>query len=205
MARGSSSMSSLLRRVLRRSVRRGTRKAVRQATRGSGAARGNTGSRGSGSVGTRAPEHAARGLADRASSPVPALDYAPQADGDPDPGEVCWAWVPFEEDVAQGKDRPVLVLAIEDANVGGTDGSGHVAVAFMLTSRDRGQGVHTDEHGSTWVDIGTGPWDDQGRPSEVRVDRLLRLPLGSVRREGARLDRERYDHVVRHAARVHGW
>ena len=36
--------------------------------------------------------------------------YAPEIDGEPDPGEVVWAWVPYEEDPSQGKDRPVLVL-----------------------------------------------------------------------------------------------
>ena len=36
--------------------------------------------------------------------------YRPRRDGEPDPGEVVWAWVPFEDDPQQGKDRPVLVL-----------------------------------------------------------------------------------------------
>lgn len=148
-------------------------------------------------------EHAV--LRDRSSSPAPAITYAPSADGDADPGEIVWAWVHFEEDAHQGKDRPVLVLALEDASVGGADGSGQAVVALMLTSRDRGQDTHTDEHGATWVDIGTGSWDSQHRPSEVRVDRLLRIPASAVRREGARVDRERFDAVVAEAGRVHGW
>ena len=36
--------------------------------------------------------------------------YAPEHDGHPDPGEVVWTWVPFEEDATRGKDRPVVVL-----------------------------------------------------------------------------------------------
>ena len=109
-----------------------------------------------------------------------------------------WAWVHYEEDLSQGKDRPVLVIAEEDASAGGADGTGTVLVALMLTSRDRTEpgATRTDEHGATWVDIGAGDWDRQGRPSEVRADRLLRLVPGSVRREGARLDRERYDRVA---------
>src|SRR5699024_11542063 len=57
-----------------------------------------------------------------------------------------------------GKDRPVLVLAEEAASRGGPDGSGRVLVALMMTTRDRAENgeVHTDQHGSTWVDIGTG-------------------------------------------------
>ena len=37
------------------------------------------------------------------------VHYAPDLDGDADPGEVVWAWVPYEEDPTQVKDRPVLV------------------------------------------------------------------------------------------------
>ena len=40
---------------------------------------------------------------------VPEMEYSPVADGRPDPGEVVWTWVPFEDDHRQGKDRPVLL------------------------------------------------------------------------------------------------
>lgn len=149
----------------------------------------------------------AHALADRTGTAPLSFDYAPREDGRPDPGEVVWGWVPFEEDLSQGKDRPVLVIAEEDASIGGADGAGEVLIALMLTSRDRaGEGeVSTDEHGSTWVDIGAGAWDSQGRPSEVRADRLLRLAPEAVRREGARLDRERYDRVAAAVRALHGW
>jgi hypothetical protein len=116
-----------------------------------------------------------------------------------------WGWVPFEEDASQGKDRPLLVLALEDASVGGSDGSGQVVVGLMLTSRDRGDGTHTGERGHRWVDVGTGDWDPKGRPSEVRVDRLLRIPARSVRREGGRLPEKQYRTVVKETSRVFGW
>ena len=47
------------------------------------------------------------GLLTKGGSPS---TYAPEIDGEPDPGEVVWAWVPYEEDPSQGTDRPVLVL-----------------------------------------------------------------------------------------------
>jgi len=146
-------------------------------------------------------------LADRRGSTPPALVYAPRQDERPDPGEVVWAWVPYEEDITQGKDRPALVVAEEAAGTGGQDGAGTVLIALMLTSRDRtaSGAVATDEHGATWVDIGSGDWDRQGRPSEVRADRLLRLAPDAVRREGGRLDRERYDRVASAVREVHGW
>lgn len=146
-------------------------------------------------------------LADRIGDIAPSLDYAPRSDERPDPGEVVWAWVHFEEDMAQGKDRPVLVIAEEAASAGGPDGSGEVLIALMLTSRDRvdSNTVSTDEHGATWVDIGSGEWDRKGRPSEVRADRLLRLVPSTVRREGGRLDRARFDRVASAVREVHGW
>lgn len=146
-------------------------------------------------------------LADRRGAAPLALEYAPRRDDHPDPGEVVWAWVPFEEDLTQGKDRPVLVIAEEGAAAGGSDGSGEVLIALMLTSRDRAEDgeVTTDQHGSTWADIGTGEWDRKGRPSEVRADRLLRLDPGAVRREGGRLDQARYDRVSAAVREVHGW
>ena len=137
-------------------------------------------------------------LADRRGNAPLALEYAPRADDRPDPGEIVWAWVHYEEDLHQGKDRPVLVIAEEDAATGGEDGQGTVLVALMLTSRDRTEpgATRTDKHGATWVDIGSGDWDSQGRDSEVRADRLLRLDPATVRREGGRLDRARYDRVA---------
>ena len=41
---------------------------------------------------------------------IPAVAYAPKPDGQPDPGEIVWTWVPFEEDNSVGKDRPVLLV-----------------------------------------------------------------------------------------------
>ncbi|SHV77107.1 PemK-like protein [Mycobacteroides abscessus subsp. abscessus] len=142
------------------------------------------------------PSEADSALPDRASSAPLTITYAPAANGNPDPGEVVWAWVPFEEDPSKGKDRPVLVLAEE--------GNG-VIVTLMLTSRDRGKGDHTDEHGNRWVDIGTGSWDAKHRPSEVRVDRLIRLEASKVRREGGKLDKARFDRVANATREEHGW
>lgn len=51
--------------------------------------------------------------------------YCPSNDGKPDPGEIVWAWVPYEEDYSQGKDRPVLLV--------GRDGN--YLLGLMLTSR----------------------------------------------------------------------
>ena len=143
--------------------------------------------------GGRRPEAAAP--RDGSSDPVD-LEYGPRDDGRPDPGEVVWAWVPFEEGDGRGKDRPVLIVARSGADL----------LGLMLSSKDHDLDA-TDEarHGRHWVDVGTGGWDRQGRPSEVRVDRVLRLRPADVRREGAVLPRARFAEVVAEVRRVQGW
>ncbi|MBD8043614.1 type II toxin-antitoxin system PemK/MazF family toxin [Arthrobacter sp. Sa2BUA2] len=118
--------------------------------------------------------------------------YAPQPDGSPDPGEVVWAWVPYEEDPAQGKDRPVLLIGRSGRNL----------LGLMLTSRDRNNAFGADPD---YVDIGTGAWDSKGRPSEVKLDRVLQLDPGSVRREGAVVGRAVFEKVAARLAARSGW
>jgi hypothetical protein len=123
----------------------------------------------------------------------PQVAYTPDLDGEPDPGEVVWAWVAYEDDPAQGKDRPVLVI--------GRDGP--MLLALQLTSQDHDLDADDEaRYGRYWMDIGAGAWDHERRPSEVRLDRLLRLEEHSVRREGAVLDRAVFDSVIE-AARAH--
>lgn len=121
----------------------------------------------------------------RGGSALIDVRYTPERDGDPDPGEVVWAWVPFEDDPAQGKDRPVVVI-------------GHRAqrlAAVALTSRER-----DDEPQFT---VGSGPWDREGRPSYARLERLLDLDAATVRREGAALPQRTFDALVAELRRHH--
>ena len=118
---------------------------------------------------------------------LPDTTYAPRPDGRPDPGEIVWTWVPYEEDHSQGKDRPVLVIGHE----------GRWLVGLPLTSKDHDLDEQQERRsGREWVDIGAGAWDSRGRPSEVRVNRLVRVDPERVRREGAVLPRDRYEQVV---------
>lgn len=120
--------------------------------------------------------------------------YSPEQDGEPDPGEVVWAWVAYEDDPAQGKDRPVLVI--------GRDGT--ELLGLQLTSKDHDRDAEDEaRYGRYWMDVGTGAWDRAQRDSEVRLDRLLRLSAGGVRREGAALDRATFDAVVAAAKQHH--
>lgn len=120
---------------------------------------------------------------------MPDFEHSPADDGDADPGEVCWTWVPYEDDPNQGKDRPVIVLARQGKNV----------VFAQMTSKDhdRGRPGEPDHLGRVWFDIGTGDWDNKGRDSEVRIDRLLLAHEDSIRREGAVLDKTRFTQLIR--------
>ncbi len=73
----------------------------------------------------------------------------------------------------------------------------------MLTSKDHDRDAADEARfGRHWMDVGVGGWDRDRRPSEVRLDRLIELAPGDVRREGAALDRATFDRVVV-AARDH--
>jgi hypothetical protein len=111
------------------------------------------------------------------------ISYAPDLDGAADPGEVVWGWIPYEDDHRRGKDRPALVI--------GRDG--HWLLVLMLTSKDKDRSDGAQNRHEVWMDIGTGSWDRHRRPSEVRVDRVIRLAEDAVRREGAILDQKRFD------------
>ena len=117
------------------------------------------------------------------------LAYAPQPDGRADPGEVVWTWVAYEDDPHRGKDRPVLV-------VGRT---GTSLLGLMLSSQTERDGQRG------WLALGPGAWDREQRPSWVRLDRVLDVPEDGIRREGAVLDRTRFDRVAHALRSEHGW
>ncbi len=117
----------------------------------------------------------------RALSP----SYSPRIDGDPDPGEVVWTWVPYSENDGRGKDRPVLIIARIDAD--------SFAGCYLSTKDHRG-----------FVSIGTGGWDSQRRESFLAPDRVLRVETGGMRREGQVVARDRFERAVGAVMRLHG-
>ncbi|RWZ61425.1 type II toxin-antitoxin system PemK/MazF family toxin [Labedella populi] len=117
------------------------------------------------------------------------LEYTPSADGVPDPGEIVWTWVPYEENDGRGKDRPVLIVAA------GLDG---FALAVQLTSKDR---TGDRDH----LTVGSGDWDGQHRESWARLDRVFRVHAGSVRREASFLPEKAYRRVAAALVSRYGW
>ncbi len=117
------------------------------------------------------------------------LVYAPDLDGRADPGEIVWTWVVYEDDPTRGKDRPVLVVGRDR----------RVLLGLMVSSQER----HAEDR--DWIGIGSGAWDYEGRPSWVRLDRVLDVPEESIRREGAILDREIFDLVAERLRADYSW
>jgi len=106
------------------------------------------------------------------------IEYSPAIDGDPDPGDVVWTWVPFEEDPSQGKDRPVVIIGRRNNNL----------VGIPLTTKS--------DNREAQVNIGTGDWDPERRVSYARIWRLLDVDESRMRREGAILERDRFDAII---------
>jgi hypothetical protein len=117
------------------------------------------------------------------------LVYSPDLDGRADPGEIVWTWVVYEDDPSRGKDRPVLVVGRDRSTL----------LGLMLSSQDR----HVGD--PNWVGIGSGSWDYDGRPSWVRLDRVLDVPEEGIRREGAILSRETFEMVATRLRAEYSW
>jgi hypothetical protein len=144
-------------------------------------------------IGRRVLRAAARPQQRTATAPQPRggrqLRYAPNLDGAADPGEIVWAWVPYEEDASRGKDRPLLVVGRDGQNL----------LGLMLSSNSDREG---QRH---WLPLGAGTWDGRHRPSWVRLDRVLVVAEHGIRREGAILERDRFDAVAAELRRSYGW
>ena len=112
-------------------------------------------------------------------------EYNPHPDGDPDPGEIVWTWVPYVENDGRGKDRPVLIIARLAPQA--------VAGCYLSTKRHDG-----------FISVGSGAWDAQGRESFVNPGRILYVSDSGMRREGHVVPPERFDQAVRHIAALHG-
>jgi len=114
----------------------------------------------------------------RGSSAAVNIEYTPAMDGDPDPGDVVWTWVPFEEDPTQGKDRPVVIIGRRRGNL----------VGIPLTTKADDREVQ--------VKVGKGAWDPERRVSYARIWRLLEVDEQRMRREGCILEKARFDAII---------
>jgi hypothetical protein len=117
------------------------------------------------------------------------LVYSPNLDGRADPGEIVWTWVTYQEDPTRGRDRPVLVVGRDHQTL----------LGLMLSSQEQ----HAADR--DWVSIGSGSWDDEGRQSWVRLDRVLDVPEEGIRRQGAILERAVFELVATRLRSDYSW
>src|ERR1700735_3997842 len=120
--------------------------------------------------------------------------YSPHADGAPDPGEVVWTWVPFEENDGRGKDRPVLVVAVESAGT---------YLAVQLTSKDHdGEGGFASGGGGGG---GGGGGRGEPRPPWSTLAGVCGWRGGGRRGEAPPLPREPFERVTDRLHQRYGW
>jgi PemK-like, MazF-like toxin of type II toxin-antitoxin system len=109
------------------------------------------------------------------------ISYEPLPDGKPDPGEVIWVWIPYEEDPSVGKDRPALAVGWVPSTP-----EDDVAIVPLTSKWHAGQ-----------VSVGLGSWDGGRKRSFAKVDQIYLVARTDVRREGASLAKPVFDAVVR--------
>ncbi|WP_169331397.1 type II toxin-antitoxin system PemK/MazF family toxin [Corynebacterium ulceribovis] len=113
--------------------------------------------------------------------------YAPDMDGHADPGEVVH--VRFtEENSDQAAERQVLVVGRQ----------GHTLLGTLISTNED----HANE--TNWVAIGSDSFS-HGKPSWVRVDRVLEIPESGIRRDGSIMPARRFAVVARALRLRHGW
>jgi hypothetical protein len=76
---------------------------------------------------------------------------------------------------------------------------GTVLLGLMLSSQTEREGQRN------WLSLGPGSWDRDNRSSWVRLDRVLRVSEDGIRREGAILDRARFDAIAKALRTGYGW
>ena len=103
-----------------------------------------------------------------------------------------------EQRGAQGRERD---------GAGGQEGAREGDAVEAGRAISRANLVKCAIHGEdpNWVGIGSGTWDDDGRDSWVRLDRVLDVPEEGIRREGAILDRATFETVAVHLRTRYSW
>ncbi len=115
--------------------------------------------------------------------------YAPDMDGQAEPGEVVWIWAPSDGPNHPPRERAVLV-------VGRTR---HTILGLLISPNPEHDG---EEH---WLDIGAGEWDVSGRQCWIRLDRVLEAPERGIRRQGALFPQPRFERIANKLRASYQW
>lgn len=115
--------------------------------------------------------------------------YAPDMDGQADPGEVVWIWAPADGPNQPPRERAIVVM-----------GRNRNSVLGLLVSCNP---EHRAEE--EWIDIGSGGWDPRGRQSWVRLDRVLEVSELGIRRQGTVIPQGRFERIANRLRNDFGW
>ena len=115
--------------------------------------------------------------------------YSPDMDGQADPGEVVWIPLQLEGEDAALRERAVVVVGRHDQYL----------LGMLISTRTE----HSEQ--PEWLFIGSGFWNEDPKPSWVRMDRILLIPESGIRRAGAMMPRRRFELIAARLRGDYGW
>lgn len=117
-----------------------------------------------------------------------AVIYAPDMDGQADPGEVVWVNIRTQKN-GELELRSVLIIGRRK----------HTLLALLISSNER----FADS--PNWIRIGSGPWEQEGNEAYVRLDKVLEVPESEIQRRGVSMPERRYDLIAARLRADYGW
>lgn len=115
--------------------------------------------------------------------------YAPDMDGQTDPGEVVWIWAPADGPGKPPRERAMVVV-----------GRNRNSILGLLISCNP---EHRND--DNWLDIGSGGWDPRGRQSWVRLDRIIEVSELGIRRQGTVIPQGRFERIANRLRNDFSW
>lgn len=115
--------------------------------------------------------------------------YAPDMDGQAEPGEVVWIWAPSDGLDKPPRERAMLVVGRDR----------HAILGLLISPNPQHDGEEA------WLDIGAGEWDSSGRQCWVRLDRVLEVSELGIRRQGALFPQRRFERIANRLRSTYHW
>ncbi|MBC2681118.1 type II toxin-antitoxin system PemK/MazF family toxin [Corynebacterium anserum] len=117
-----------------------------------------------------------------------AVIYAPDMDGQADPGEVVWVNIRTQKN-GELELRSVLIIGRRK----------HTLLGLLISS-------NADFNDSpNWIRIGSGPWEQEGNEAYIRLDKVLEVPESEIQRRGVSMPERRYDLIAARLRSDYGW
>ena len=133
----------------------------------------------------RRKAHAAKLVVAPTARVARSIYYAPDMDGQAEPGEVVWVTVPSNPP----EERSLLIVGREHHDVFG-----------LLISPEKQHDGKPD-----WLAIGSGPWEDSGDPCWVRLDKTLKVSEQDVHRRGTSIPERRFERIANALRHSFNW